>query len=107
MNKHKGKEDRRREVTGFEIPVTRGAFDRRKYNTKNTKISSNLHLFLTKHFAKALISEVSQYQCEALKFNRIKKNLNIKKQRYESRGFSLFTTHDTDESVSKLVFPGM
>ena len=30
---HKGKEDRRREAIGFEIPVTRGAFDRRERST--------------------------------------------------------------------------
>ena len=30
---HKEKEDRRREAIGFEIPVTRGAFDRRKGST--------------------------------------------------------------------------
>ena len=34
---HKEKEDRRREAIGFEIPVTRGAFDRRKGSTDDIR----------------------------------------------------------------------
>ena len=34
---HKGKEDRRREAIGFEIPVTRGAFDQGEGSTDDIK----------------------------------------------------------------------
>ena len=37
INGARRKEDRRREAIGFEIPVTRGAFDRRKGSTDDIR----------------------------------------------------------------------
>ena len=43
------KEDRRREAIGFEIPVTRGAFDHREGSTNDIKYHKSTNSTAVKH----------------------------------------------------------